>query len=148
MTDVFISYARANAKTARALADKLERNGYSVWWDEQIAAGQSFEVELERKLADARAVLVLWSQESVESPWVREEASYARELDKLIPVTTVPADKVPLGFRTLQSINLEPNPAEVPQPAEEAIVRAIEAIIERDQGKAKPTRSKTEFDAS
>lgn len=142
MTDVFISYSRANAKTARALADKLERQGYSVWWDEQITAGQSFALELERKLAEARAVLVIWSQESVESPWVREEASYARELAKLIPVSTVPAHKVPLGFQTLQTINLEPNPTEVPQPAEDAILRAIEAIIERDKGKVKSTRSK------
>jgi TolB-like protein len=47
----------------------------------------------------------VWCSLSVTSDWVREEASLAKRLRTLIPVRLEQVD-VPLGFATLQSINL------------------------------------------
>ncbi len=50
-------------------------------------------------------VVVLWSKESHESQWVRDEAAYARDHKKLIPVR-LDASEPPLGFRQVQSLDL------------------------------------------
>jgi hypothetical protein len=39
MADIFISYARPDRARAKALAEALERNGWSVWWDRGILLG-------------------------------------------------------------------------------------------------------------
>jgi hypothetical protein len=39
--DIFISYAHDDAEHARQIADWLESEGYSVWWDRSLAAGEA-----------------------------------------------------------------------------------------------------------
>jgi hypothetical protein len=86
MTDLFISYARVDRGRIEVLAALLEQQGYSVWWDRQIVAGTAFDKEIERALADARCVIVAWSEHSVGSDWVRAEAAFALETNKLVPI--------------------------------------------------------------
>ncbi|NOX96384.1 MAG: TIR domain-containing protein, partial [Alphaproteobacteria bacterium] len=42
MPDIFISYARADRDRIEMLSSALERKGYSVWWDRDIAGGAEF----------------------------------------------------------------------------------------------------------
>jgi hypothetical protein len=86
MTDLFISYARVDRGRIEILAALLEEAGYSVWWDRQIVAGTAFDKEIERALQDARCVIVAWSEHSVGSDWVRAEAAFALETNKLVPI--------------------------------------------------------------
>ena len=67
MSDIFISYSSSDRAKARALAQQLEQEGWSAWWDRTIPPGQSFSVVLEEALAAARCVVVLWSPASVDS---------------------------------------------------------------------------------
>ena len=46
MSDVFISYSRDDKDHARALADVLSAQGWSVWWDQEILGGARFELML------------------------------------------------------------------------------------------------------
>ena len=78
MPDVFVSYSRDDRKIARQFATGLEREGFGVWWDQAIHAGEAFDRVTEKALEEARAVVVLWSKRSVESDWVRAEATQAR----------------------------------------------------------------------
>jgi TolB-like protein/Flp pilus assembly protein TadD len=87
------------------LARALEDAGLSVWWDRHIQAGTDFSAEIEREIEAARVVVVLWSEASRDSPWVRDEAAYARDRRKLIPVQLDASDP-PLGFRQVQSLRL------------------------------------------
>lgn len=105
MSDVFISYARQETPRAEQLARALEEAGFSVWWDHQISAGATWASNIEQELDKARCVVVMWSTNSVASLWVRDEAAYAREEGKLIPVLV---DKVepPFGFRSYQTLEL------------------------------------------
>src|SRR5262245_40031763 len=105
MGDVFISYAKADIERARVLAAVFEERGHSVWWDRHIAPGKSFDEAIEDALARARAVIVLWSAESIDSRWVRAEASAAAEREVLVPalIENVP---IPLEFRHIHAANL------------------------------------------
>jgi len=73
MSDIFISYASADREHARVLAQQLERLGWSVWWDRDIQAGKTFAGVIESEIDRARCVIVLWSNASVGSRWVRDE---------------------------------------------------------------------------
>jgi hypothetical protein len=74
MADIFISYARADRDKVRPIAKALEDKGWSVWWDARIRSGEAFDRVIEKALAEARCVIVVWSANSVESDWVRAEA--------------------------------------------------------------------------
>lgn len=100
MSDVFISYARADRDAVKALAAALEGYGYSVWWDRMLVGGSRFRSVILEQLNLARAVLVVWSKDSVKSHFVEDEAERARQVNKLIPVLSKNFDvaSIPLGF--------------------------------------------------
>lgn len=105
MARVFLSYDREDAAKARALAGSLEKAGHTVWWDFQIKGGAEYSKEIEQALAQADAVVVLWSEEAIQSPWVRDEAAAGRDRGRLVPVRLDEASP-PLGFRQYQCIDL------------------------------------------
>jgi hypothetical protein len=106
MADVFISYAREDSDAVRELVKTLEQEGFSVFWDRDMAIGAEFEFRLEQALAEARAVVVVWSANSVGSPWVRGEAHDGLDRQILVPVR-LDESKLPLAFRGLEAAHLE-----------------------------------------
>jgi|GEM_PF-3456602 len=105
MASVFLSYARDDAAKAKALATALQKAGHDVWWDRHIHGGSEFSGEIQAALNSAQVVLVLWSQASVGSEWVRDEATEGRDSGRLLPVA-LDESKAPLGFRQRQSIDM------------------------------------------
>ena len=105
MSDIFISYAREDLDRARRLASALESRGWSVWWDRRIVAGQTFDQTIERELESARSVVVLWSKDSIESEWTKNEATVAAERNVLVPALLDDV-RIPLEFRRKQTANL------------------------------------------
>jgi TolB-like protein/tetratricopeptide (TPR) repeat protein len=104
VADVFISYVREDLHVAQKIAHGLDSAGISVWWDRHIRGGAEFGTEIEAQLTTAKAVIVIWSARSVESAWVRDEASYARDQKRLVPLR-VDASQPPLGFRQMQTLD-------------------------------------------
>ncbi len=102
---VFLSYARADQKRARGVIAALEQAGIKVWWDGLLEGGDTFLPTTEAALENADAVVVLWSKTSVESHWVRDEATRGRERECLVPLR-LDASRPPLGFRQFQTIDL------------------------------------------
>jgi endonuclease/exonuclease/phosphatase family metal-dependent hydrolase len=75
LADVFLSYAREDGSAAERLYEHLTTLGRSVFLDRRrIEAGTRWEARLRGELNAARCVLVLWSNASLRSDWVREEA--------------------------------------------------------------------------
>ena len=102
MADVFISYASQDRDRVKPLAEALQSRGFNVWWDRQLAAGQDYSQIIERELNGARAVIVVWSNASAASTYVRDEAGRARDEGRLVPVMLDPI-AIPLGFGAFQA---------------------------------------------
>ena len=86
MADIFISYSKKDHEEARLLAAYLEAEGFSVWWDTSLKSGEQFRKVIMTELGRARAAVVIWTENSIESDWVQSEAGRAHADRKLIPV--------------------------------------------------------------
>jgi hypothetical protein len=105
MSDIFISYARADKEKAELLANAFSRKGWSVWWDREIPPGKSFDETIEKALSSARSVVVLWSRTSVASRWVKTEAAEGAERGILVPAL-IDNVKIPLEFKRIEAADL------------------------------------------
>ncbi len=103
--DVFLSYAREDQPVARTFAAALEREGFRVWWDAALRTGEAYDEVMEGALRSARAVVVLWSKKSVESRWVRAEATLADRNKTLVPCMIEPCER-PMMFELTQTAEL------------------------------------------
>jgi len=105
MADIFLSYASADRSRAEPIAKALEGEGWSVWWDRTIPPGMTFVQVIEKEINEAKCVLVLWSNNSIKSEWVQEEATIGKQGKILVPAKI---DQVnpPLGFGLIQAADL------------------------------------------
>jgi hypothetical protein len=131
MVRIFISYASEDRPSAERLAHALAANGFTVWWDRKIPLGSSFDQVIEDNLAQADCVLVLWTAFSVQSRWVRAEASEAAAREVLIPVLMEPELRLPLEFRLLQAANLSDWSGDAPHAEFSGLLAHIEALGRR-----------------
>jgi hypothetical protein len=136
MADVFISYAREDSARASSIADALEAEGFSVFRDTEIPAGQTWADYIETKLKNSAAVLVLWSGRSIQSQWVREEARLGRDAGKLIPVQ-LDASLPPFGFGEVQAADLQTWAGDRADADWRRLVAAIRFAIDKN-GKTPP----------
>ncbi len=107
---VFLSYANEDRDRARALADVLRAQGWTVFWDRTIAPGMVFDEVIGDALRSAGCVVVLWSRASTVSNWVKEEADDAAQRNILVPAL-IDDVALPLGFRRFQAARLVGWPA-------------------------------------
>lgn len=79
---VFISYCRRDTETvAIQLFEKLSAHGFNVFLDSyRIKKGDKFQKELEHQLKDSDIMLVLHSENYIQSPWVQKELEEANTL--------------------------------------------------------------------
>ncbi len=106
MAHLFISYSRADREAIEKLAATLEAAGHSVWWDRHIRGGASFAKDIEAQLVKADAIIVAWSPDANQSDWVKDEAVFARDKGRLIPICLSDCE-APLGFRQYQVIDFQ-----------------------------------------
>jgi TIR domain len=106
VSDIFISYSREDRGQAERLAHAFEAEGWSVWWDRIIPAGRNFDDVIEEQIDAARCIIVLWSNHSVGSRWVKTEAQAGLDRGVLVPVVIELVDKIPLAFRQVQAADL------------------------------------------
>ena len=85
MAEIFISYKSERRKAAGHLAKILERYGYTVWFDYHLVKGDDFADEIDRRIREAKALVVLWCKLAVQSVWVRREAALGTRLGILVP---------------------------------------------------------------
>jgi hypothetical protein len=126
LDDVFLSYSsqdREREALVRLVA-ALEQSGLSVFWDRKIPPGMTWRTVLQQRLTQARTILVVWTNDSVASEWVHEEADHGRARDILFPVLL---DKVmqPIGFGGVQAADLSDWDGNPNDPVFQALLHAI-----------------------
>ncbi|MEM6387402.1 MAG: toll/interleukin-1 receptor domain-containing protein [Pseudomonadota bacterium] len=101
---IFLSYASEDRDAAEALLTLLKDQGLPFWWDQYIL-GDGWRDQIAERLNAAKAVLAVWTEASVASDGVREEAAIAQKAGKLVHARLNDA-ALPYGFGETQWIDL------------------------------------------
>lgn len=103
-----------------------------VWFDAELNAGDVFSEKIEAHLKLARCVLVLWTKDAVDKGprgWVRSEADWALQRDKLIQAQLEPVRLPPPFFSSVAvPIDLASSILAARKPSESAWVALLEAV--------------------
>ncbi|KAA3662722.1 MAG: DUF2914 domain-containing protein [Calditrichaeota bacterium] len=105
MNDVFLSYSSEDRIKAEQLAQVLIKCGYDVWWDKELLSGQKYAKAIISALSNSKCVLVLWSNKSIDSNWVMDEAGRGRDRNVLVPALIEDVE-IPIGFGQFQTASL------------------------------------------
>ena len=130
MPDIFLSYSRDDQATARRFAEAFEREGLRVWWDVTLNPGEAYDQVTEKALREAKAVVVLWSKKSVDSRWVRAEATTADRNKTLVPVMIEPCLR-PIMFELTHTADLCNWTGDVNDPAWRAYLAGVRRFVEK-----------------
>ncbi|MFZ4071861.1 MAG: TIR domain-containing protein [Caulobacterales bacterium] len=103
--DIFLSYNREDQARAKLFAEAFEAQGFKVWWDVGLRTGEAYDEVTETALRTAKAVVVLWSKKSVQSRWVRAEATLADRNKTFVPCMIEPCER-PIMFELTQTAEL------------------------------------------
>lgn len=142
MGAIFLSYAREDRSCAERLARVLEQAGHDVWWDRHIDGGEEFASEIEAALDKADAVLVAWSQDSIKSRWVRDEASVGGDSNRLVPVS-IDGSRPPMGFRQFHTLDLTGWKAGRSDKRTDELLRSVERRLHEAEGRPRETQPVT-----
>jgi TolB-like protein len=126
--DIFLSYNREDQATAKRFAEGFEGAGLSVWWDVTLRSGEAYDRVTEQALKSARAVVVLWSPRSVESRWVRAEATLADRNRTLVPARIEACD-LPIMFELTQTADLSHWQGEAGDPVWRAFLGDVRRMV-------------------
>jgi TolB-like protein len=132
--DIFLSYNREDADVAKRYAEAFKGEGFEVWWDAHLRSGEAYDQVTEKALRGAKAVVVLWSPRSVESRWVRAEATLADRNKVLVPAM-IEACERPIMFELTQTAELAHWDGDPFDRAWQAFLGDVRGFIERGRAK-------------
>jgi hypothetical protein len=131
VTDVFVSYRRAERQRMQVIEQRLKEAGLTVWLDSRLQVGGSegFDAEIEREVSSASSVLVCWTNEALRSTWVRAEAMKGFERKCLVPVLLEQCS-LPVPFNAVETVDLSGWAGETEDSRWKRIVTRIQSLRE------------------
>ena len=126
----------------RRFAEGFEREGFNVWWDARLHSGEAFDQVIEKALREAKAVVVFWSKRSVESRWVRAEATLADRNKILVPVVIEPCER-PIMFELTHTVELAHWQGAADDRAWLALVADVRRLVEKGRTPTVDTPAQT-----
>jgi hypothetical protein len=125
VADIFISYKREDRPYAERLSIVLEQLGFEVWWDFDLLSGDPYRTVIRAVIDQCKAAIVCWSERSVLSDFVIDEAEYAKQQGKLCPIR-IDGVALPFGFGSLHTDDLSKWDGELFHQEFQNLVRAVE----------------------
>src|SRR5262249_47926938 len=98
MAGIFLFFARVDQGWGEPFAAALASRSLTIWRDVDIKPSARYRQVTVSELEAARAVVVVWSKNSVHSDWVLDEAEEGRRHGKLVSVL-MDGTQMPFGFR-------------------------------------------------
>ena len=141
--DIFLSYNREDAERARQFAEGFAAQGLDVWWDVALRSGEAYDKVTEDALKGAKAVVVLWSKKSVDSRWVRAEATLADRKKTLMPAMIEPCER-PIMFELVQTAELSHWNGDASDPAWQAFASHVRDFVGKGSAPASTPATKEE----
>jgi hypothetical protein len=89
---VFVSYRKGHQAFAKALAERLGREGFVPWFDEwEVRAGDSLPGKIEAGLGSSVAFLAVITRDYADGKWATEEleAAIARRVNEGFPIIPI-----------------------------------------------------------
>jgi hypothetical protein len=128
VSDIFLSYANEDRQRVLSFARGLEAAGWTVFWDRTIPAGKTWRQVIGREVKDCRCMIVVWTQHSVDSNWVQDEAEEGKRREILVPVMF---DDVtpPFGFGHIQAADLTGWNGSTDAPAFKRLIEDISTTV-------------------
>ena len=105
MADLYITYSIRERFWTSQLADALESEGYTVWWDHPVTPGETVRPESQKALDEARCAIVVWSSTAVEDHWVLVDSNAAKSRQLLVAVLAQDCS-VPETFQDIELSDL------------------------------------------
>jgi tetratricopeptide (TPR) repeat protein len=128
LADIFISYAREDIGRVRPLVTALQTEGFSIWWDGELSPGDRFEETIDEEIQAAACVVVVWTDVSVGSRWVKNEALEGMDRDILVPVL-MDNVRLPVAFKQTQIADFTQWPDNVDEDQYTRLVQSINAKV-------------------
>lgn len=128
MADIFLSYSRDDLDRVRPLVTALEKEGFSVWWDRTLIPGEQFAETIDREIQSAACVVVVWSESSVASQWVKNEALDGMDRGVLVPIL-LDRVRLPVPFKQHQIVDFTNWPRNVDTEQYQSVVDAIFGLV-------------------
>ncbi len=79
---IFVSYSHRNSEKVLKIVERLQKDGYRVWYDEGIDPGTEWDEFIADKIEKSGFLIAFMSQEYLDSQNCKDELNYARDLDK------------------------------------------------------------------
>lgn len=92
VNNLFVSYSHVDADFAEALRQRLDERGVRCWQDIHDMTAGRMETQIDRAMRLHPVVLLILSENSVNSDWVESEVRKARELEKELRAKGMPKD--------------------------------------------------------
>lgn len=99
---LFISYSRDDIEYASKLVDSLRKVGFEVWFDANIRTGDEWDDAIEQEIKNSDAMVLILSKSSVNSNNVKDEMSFAMQLNKGINPIKIEECDVPMRLARKQ----------------------------------------------
>jgi chemotaxis protein histidine kinase CheA len=136
MYDIFLSYSSKDRESLAMLVEVFRQQGWTVFWDHQsVPVGKTYAQYIEDGLRDSTCVVVAWSEHSIKSKWVREEANKAQKREVMLPIRLDRNDP-PFGFSEYQAADFSQWQGDTTTPEFQALAMGIREHLNAAQQQA------------
>ncbi|MEQ9398662.1 MAG: toll/interleukin-1 receptor domain-containing protein [Longimicrobiales bacterium] len=127
--DIFMSYSHLDAGRVEPLVQRFQEAGWTVWWDRRIPPGKTWREVLDIALEECRVMVVVWSEDSLQSKWVGIEMGQAEAHGyPLVPVAIDSAEP-PLEYRHIQAADLRDWSGSDDHPGLASVLAALRSLL-------------------
>ena len=124
--DIFLSYSSKDRPWVSEFVATLKESGVKAWFDvSDLAPGERWQEKIQEALRDSETLVVILSQNSVESPWTFFELGAAvADQKRIIPIVTEDFDlsRLPLLLKQYRLLK-----ESSPQAAGKRVAEVLEA---------------------
>jgi len=106
---IFVCYRRSDLFRVVPILHRLIARPWPIWYDRGILGGEEWDAVIERKIGEARLMLILLSQAAIDSRYCRREIKLADAIEKPLLIVALESATLRHGLSLLlQSIQQIP----------------------------------------